>query len=93
MPESDQSQEPEDRLAIVSRIFGAYYSILPEPDLQPELLAVLRGRLRLDKGEPRKSEKQDKQRNPIAVGDQVIYSTEEGTEEVVARERRPRMVW
>ena len=90
MPESDQSQEPEDRLAIVSRIFGAYYSILPEPDLQPELLAVLRGRLRLDKGEPRKSEKQDKQRNPIAVGDQVIYSTEEGTEEAIIEELLPR---
>ncbi|MEQ8349933.1 MAG: ribosome small subunit-dependent GTPase A [Leptospiraceae bacterium] len=84
MPDTDQRnrEQPEQKEAIVCRIFGAYYSILPEPRHSPELRAVLRGRLRL--------EKQDNQRNPVAVGDRIVYSEEDGTEEAIIEEILPR---
>lgn len=84
-----------DKEAIVCRIFGAYYSILPEPDRKPELRAVLRGRLRLDRTERQdradRPERQDEnQRNPLAAGDRVLYSQEEGTDEAIIEEILPR---
>ncbi|MCB1170802.1 MAG: ribosome small subunit-dependent GTPase A [Leptospiraceae bacterium] len=75
--------DKEHREAIVSRIYGAYYSILPEPDLQPELRAVLRGRLRLEQQE-------EKERNPLAAGDRVLFVQEEGSDEAMIEEILPR---
>ncbi|MCB1138293.1 MAG: ribosome small subunit-dependent GTPase A [Leptospiraceae bacterium] len=75
--------DKEHREAIVSRIYGAYYSILPAPDWQPELRAVLRGRLRLEQQE-------EKERNPRAAGDRVLFSQEEGSEEAIIEEILPR---
>ncbi|MBI40057.1 MAG: ribosome small subunit-dependent GTPase A [Leptospiraceae bacterium] len=80
--DKQEAKPSNQKEAIVSRIFGAYYSILPEPQREPELRAVLRGRLRL--------EKQDNQRNPLAVGDRVLFSQEEGTEEAIIEEILPR---
>ena len=75
--------DKEHREAIVSRIYGAYYSIRPEPDLQPELRAVLRGRLRLEQQE-------EKERNPLAAGDRVLFVQEEGSDEAMIEEILPR---
>ncbi len=67
--EKTQSEYTDPLIFRVSRIFGAFYEIYNEKDGYNR--AVLRGKLRLDKGE---------ERNPIAVGDRVIVEKKHGSD-------------
>ncbi len=58
------------KIGIVSIIYGAYYNILPLPDLTPELRGRLRGKLRLEKSKADNT----RLRHLIMVGDRVRYS-------------------
>lgn len=71
----------ERKRAVVSRIFGAYYDLLPLPELEPELRGRLRGRLRLedrseDTSSRRPGEDAMRRRHLLIVGDHVDYSVD-----------------
>ncbi|MCB1320568.1 MAG: ribosome small subunit-dependent GTPase A, partial [Leptospiraceae bacterium] len=77
---------------IISLVYGAYYNVRPLPDLQPELRAKLRGRLRLQsrhkKGSRPPGEDPLKERHLIMVGDRVRFLREHNNaiiEEVLER--------
>ncbi len=78
--QSDASaRNSKHRRAVVSRIFGAYYDLLPLPELEPELRGRLRGRLRLedrseDTSSRRPGEDAMRRRHLLIVGDHVDYS-------------------
>lgn len=59
---------------IISRVFGAYYGILPLPVSSDsrELLGRLRGKFRIGKGIPER----ERLRHPVIVGDIVDYRIE-----------------
>jgi ribosome biogenesis GTPase / thiamine phosphate phosphatase len=67
--EKKQSETIEPLIFRVSRIFGAFYEIYNENNGYNR--AVLRGKLRLDKGE---------ERNPIAVGDRVYVEKKQSSD-------------
>ncbi|NBU98538.1 MAG: ribosome small subunit-dependent GTPase A [Spirochaetia bacterium] len=67
--EKKQNEAIEPHIFRVSRIFGAFYEIYNENNGYNR--AVLRGRLRLDKGE---------ERNPIAVGDRVFVEKKQSSD-------------
>lgn len=74
--------------AIVSTVYGAYYNLLPGPNLTPVLRARLRGRLRLNRGEVHKPAL----RHPVMIGDRVRFRLSEKGEgnEAVITEVLPR---
>ena len=55
---------------IISKTYGAFYTVLPEADPSRELQGSLRGRLRLRK----KEERHRKQRHLLSIGDRVSFS-------------------
>ena len=63
----DRAQE---YTGVVSKVYGAYYNLLPEPERGPEIRARLRGRLRLARGETGGR----RHRHLIMVGDRVVYT-------------------
>ena len=65
----------EKNSAVVSTVYGAYYSILPLPEMKPELQARLRGKLRLNRLRTDKS--QLKMRHLICAGDRIRYASDE----------------
>ena len=67
--EKKQSEPIEPIIFRVSRIFGAFYEIYNEREGYNR--AVLRGKLRLDKGD---------ERNPIAVGDRVYVEKKQSSD-------------
>ena len=77
-------KEGEIFTGVISTIFGAYYNVLPLPDLNEVLRGRLRGRLRLEKA------RQKGARHLLMVGDHVEYSRSQKGAEVTIEALLPR---
>lgn len=69
----------ELRSGVISRVYGAFYSVLALPDLAPEYPGKLRGKLRLKKNTPEFVHF----RNLIMVGDHVEFLLTESGEALI----------
>lgn len=90
---------PPERTGIVSKIYGAYYNIRPEPELHPELPGKLRGRLRLAHREEGPAQggaagpasgRPLRQRHLLMIGDRVLYTHPRPGEPVRVQSLLPR---
>ncbi|MBX7057135.1 MAG: ribosome small subunit-dependent GTPase A [Leptospirales bacterium] len=78
-----------DPLALISCVYGAYYSLLCLPELTTEYRARPRGRLRLPHAE-RESRADFRERHRLAVGDEVRYALPPGEKEAWITDLLPR---